>query len=100
MPSFQAPWFLLLLPLAALAIRPRRARSAALLFPAATLVHGETTRRSRGRARTLGLLRGVVGFCLVIGLSGPRWPEVGDPLASEGIAIGLVLDVSASMATE
>jgi Ca-activated chloride channel family protein len=89
---------LLLLPIAALAMR-QRAKSA-LLFPVSSLVHDARSRRSKVRARMLGLLRGMVGLCLVFGLSGPRWRNAGEPLATEGIAIGLVLDVSASMATE
>src|SRR5262249_28659598 len=37
---------------------------------------------------------------LVLGLAGPRLPDRGASLATEGIALGLVIDVSASMATD
>jgi Ca-activated chloride channel family protein len=37
---------------------------------------------------------------LVLALAGPRWPDPGSRIPTEGVALAVVLDVSASMAEE
>jgi Ca-activated chloride channel family protein len=37
---------------------------------------------------------------LIVGLAGPRWPDPGTRIPTEGIAIGILVDVSGSMAEE
>lgn len=55
--------------------------------------------RGRGvRAQRYGwLLRAAGLVLLIVALSGPRWPDPGTRLPTEGIAIAIVVDVSASM---
>ncbi|MCI0462966.1 MAG: VWA domain-containing protein [Gemmataceae bacterium] len=51
-----------------------------------------------GQARYGGLiLRGAGLMLLVVALAGPRWPDPGSRIATDGIAIVLVVDVSGSM---
>jgi Ca-activated chloride channel family protein len=99
MPSFAHPWSLLLLPLAPLAAlawlrRPRTALRIPGLGPFADLPAGRASRARRGGA----VLRGLGVAALVLALAGPRWPDPGTRLTSEGIALAVVLDVSGSMA--
>ena len=101
MPSFAYPWVLLLLVLMPALIRwQRRQRPAALQFPLSNLGHDAPSRRLVWRRRLLPALRTLTGLCLIFGLSGPRLPDPGSRLEAEGIALGLVVDVSGSMATE
>jgi len=99
MPSFAHPWSLLLLPLAALVAwgwlrRPRTALRVPGVDPFAELPAGRATRARRGGA----ILRGLGVAALVLAIAGPRWPDPGTRLTSEGIAIAVVVDVSSSMA--
>src|SRR5262245_17709621 len=97
MPSFSDPWFLLLLPLAGLVgwWRWRRKQPALRVSDARLL-----TSLPPGRApfvRRLEILGyAAATFCLIIALSGPRWP-LPTPITTEGIAVALVVDVSGSM---
>lgn len=100
MPTFQYPWLLLLLPVALFPLVSARVPAGTLSFSHSTLIHASPTRRVRRRQRALAILQALVGSCLVFGLSGPRLPDRGANLAPEGIALALVVDVSASMATE
>jgi Ca-activated chloride channel family protein len=43
-------------------------------------------------------LRGTALTLLVIALAGPRWPDRGSRIPTEGIAIGMIVDTSPSMA--
>lgn len=98
MPSFAHPWGLLFLPLIPPVLWWWRRSRATLRFsdlrPAARL--------PRGRARLAQLggltLRGLGLAALVIAASGPRWPDPGARVETEGIALAMVVDVSASMA--
>jgi Ca-activated chloride channel family protein len=101
MPSFAHPWVLLLLGLVpALAWWQRRREPAALAFPLTNLGHDAPSRRLVLRGRVLPVLLWLTGLCLIFGLSGPRIPDPGSRIETEGIALGLVVDVSGSMATE
>src|SRR5262245_9896298 len=98
MPTLQYPWLLLLLPLVLLAARGPRRPAAALVLPSTALAT-EGRRPVRVR-RVLTALRGLIGLCLVVAIAGPRLPQSGGRLSTEGIALTLVVDVAASMATE
>jgi Ca-activated chloride channel family protein len=66
-------------------------------FSDVRLVTGLPVGRSR-RARFGGaILRGAGVAALIVAVAGPRWPEPGNRLNAEGIAIVIVLDVSGSM---
>ena len=98
MPTFVHPWVLVLLvltPLLAWKLRPR----AALGLPLASVGHDLPSRRLVWRRRLLPTLQVLAGFFLICGLSGPRIVDA-SPNETEGIALGLVLDVSGSMATD
>ena len=98
MPTFVHPWVLTLLALVPLLVWKQR-RPAALALPLASVGHDPPSRRLVWRRRLLPTLQVLTGFFLICGLSGPRISDA-SPLETEGIALGLVLDVSGSMATE
>jgi Ca-activated chloride channel homolog len=98
MPTFVHPWVLLLLVLVPLLAWKQR-RPAALALPLASVGHDAPSRRLVWRRRLLPALQVLTGFFLICGLSGPRIPSA-SPIETEGIALGLVLDVSGSMATD
>src|SRR5262249_8715061 len=56
--------------------------------------------RGRSRAAVWGGvgLRTTALLALIVALAGPRWPDPGSRIPTEGIAIVLVVDVSGSMA--
>jgi Ca-activated chloride channel family protein len=98
LPHFAHPWYLLL----AFLVPPllwwwQRGRVASLRFPDTvglrTLPHGQSRIAGWGG---LGL-RGAALLALVVALAGPRWPDPGSRIPTEGIAIVLVVDVSGSM---
>ncbi|MCI0681262.1 MAG: VWA domain-containing protein [Gemmataceae bacterium] len=97
-PSFANPWALVLLvALPALAWLWRRRTRAALTYPAAAGVLALPKGRSRGAERG-GLWLRILGLtALVIALAGPRWPDEGSRIPTEGISIAFVLDASHSM---
>jgi Ca-activated chloride channel family protein len=101
MPSFSQPWFLLLLALIPPVVRrwlhrPRPAMRLPDLRVFAGLPTGRAAlaRRAGIAARTLALV------CVVLALAGLRWPDERTLLPTRGIAIGMVVDVSGSMAEE
>src|SRR4051794_31341603 len=98
MPTFVHPWVLLLLVLVPLLAWKRR-RPAALGLPLTSVGHDAPSRRLVRRQRWLPILQVLTGFFLICGLSGPRISGA-TPNETEGIALGLVLDVSGSMATD
>jgi Ca-activated chloride channel family protein len=63
-------------------------------FGLQTLPTGRSTAARRGGAG----LRAAALALLVLALSGPRWPDAGTRIPTEGIAIGILVDVSGSMA--
>jgi Ca-activated chloride channel family protein len=99
MPHFAQPaWLLLLLLVPPLMWRWRRWGRATLRFSDTSLFAGLPRGRSV-RAHWGGLwLRGLGLALLIAALAGPRWPDSGTRLPTEGIAIAIVVDVSASMA--
>jgi Ca-activated chloride channel homolog len=98
-PEFAQPWWLLLL----LLVPPllwwwHHGRRAALRF--SDTVTLRALPRGRSRAAVWGGvgLRGAALVLMVVALAGPRWPDPGSRIPTEGIAIVLVVDVSGSMA--
>src|SRR5207244_6970045 len=75
----------------------RRPRTA-LRVPADGAFAGVPTGRAARARRGGAVFRGVGVGALVLALAGPRWPDPGTRLTSEGIAIAVVLDFSGSMA--
>jgi Ca-activated chloride channel family protein len=101
MVSFSQPLYLLLL----LAVPPliwwwlRQGRGS-LRYPSTELLAGLPVGRAR-RARRVGAALRALGLgLLVVALAGPRWPEVGSRIPTEGIALVMLVDVSGSMAEE
>ena len=101
MPSFANPWaLLLLLVLPAIVWRWRKRNEAALAFPAiksmvdAPVGRAHVARRGSLALKTTGL------FLLIIALAGPRWPDEGSRIPTEGISIAFVLDASHSMSEQ
>jgi Ca-activated chloride channel family protein len=98
MPHFSYPLLLLLLLVVPpLLWRWRRWGRSTLRFSdtglLADLPRGRSMRALWGG---LGLRGGGLVF-LIVALAGPRWPDSGTRLPTEGIAIAIVVDVSASM---
>jgi Ca-activated chloride channel family protein len=99
MPSFAHPWLLLLLPAAPLFARAwLRRRRTALRVPDLAAFDGLPPGWAQRALRGGAVLRGLGVAALVLALAGPRWPDPGTRLTSEGIALLFVVDVSGSMA--
>lgn len=73
-------------------------RQGALRHPLTTSI--KQLRGGRGRIAFWGgfSLRMLALSCLILALSGPRWPDMRTRVRTEGIAIVMVVDVSGSMA--
>src|SRR5437763_12595881 len=98
MPSFAQPLFLVLLLLVPpLVWRWRHWGRAALRYSDSRLAADLPRGRAAWALRGGTWLRGLGLVSLVVGLAGPRWPDAGTRLPTEGIAIAIVVDVSASM---
>lgn len=97
--DFAHPAFLLLALLVPLLVwRWLRQRPGALLYPDTGWLAGLPAGRNQwARWGGAGLRAGALLF-LVIALAGPRWPDSGTRLPTEGIAIVMLVDVSGSMA--
>src|SRR5581483_1057 len=98
--TFSHPWALFLL----VAMPPllwwfQRSGRGALRF--SQLNFGEPLPAGRGRrARRAGLIMRALGLgLLIVAIAGPRWPDESTRIPAEGIAIAMVVDVSASMAS-
>jgi Ca-activated chloride channel family protein len=88
---------LLLLPLPALAWWQLRQRKRAVELPADALMRGLPTGRTT-LVRTTSILARILALALlIIALAGPRWPDEGSRIPTEGMSIALVFDVSQSM---
>ena len=96
---FHYPGFLLLWLVAPLAVWVWwRQRGQALRF-SDTRGLGRLPRGRGASARVGGaLLRGTALMLLIAALAGPRWPDQGTRLTTQGVALALVVDVSGSMA--
>lgn len=96
---FAHPSALLLLPLLPIAIWAWLRRPLpALMTPALGTLARLPGRRGIVSRWGDALLRGIVLALLVLALAGPRWPEPGARIVTEGIALEVILDVSGSMA--
>jgi Ca-activated chloride channel family protein len=99
LPEFAQPWWLLL----ALLVPPllwwwHNGRRPALRFSDTVILRALPRGRSRGAVWGGLGLRGAALLLLIVALAGPRWPDPGTRIPTEGIAILLVVDVSGSMA--
>ena len=99
MPSFTYPVFLLsLLSVPLLVWSWLRRRRGALRFPNTATLAALPPGRSR-IARWAGAAMRAAGLtALVFAIAGPRWPDKGTRLNTEGIAVAMIVDVSGSMA--
>src|SRR4051812_19625659 len=93
----QPAYLLLLLLLPPLAWWQLRRRRAAVPHPALALFAGLPHGRARLARHGGRALRWLALGCLIAALAGPRWPDLRTRLDTEGIAIVLLVDVSASM---
>lgn len=97
--TFANPWLLLLLPLVPLAawlwLRRRRP---ALRFPETTSLAALPLGRGWWARRGGAVLRAAALVLLVVALAEPRVPDLRTRIATEGIALMLIVDVSGSMA--
>src|SRR5690348_15504860 len=101
LPSLTHPWALpLLLLVPPLTWWYARQPRAAWLYSDTRLLPQSGQPRARW-ARGGGVLLRAVGLvALLLALAGPRWPDPGTRIPSEGVALALVLDVSGSMAEQ
>ncbi|MCI0376697.1 MAG: VWA domain-containing protein [Gemmataceae bacterium] len=97
MPIFAQPHWLLLLPLVPLLIWRWRRGWAALRYSDTRLLQNLPKGKSAAARRWGIALRGIALSLLVLALAGPRWPDPGSRIPTEGVAIAMVVDVSASM---
>jgi Ca-activated chloride channel family protein len=74
-----------------------RRRRSALRYPDTGLLASLPAGRSVWVARCGAALRGTSLALVVIALAGPRWPDRGSRIPTEGIAIQMVVDASPSM---
>ncbi len=98
--TFAQPWLLFLVPIGVLLIwRWSRRRRPALHYPDISILAHLPPGRTRW-ARWLGIgFRAAGLLLLLLALAGPRWPDRGSRIPTEGIAIEMVVDASGSMAT-
>jgi Ca-activated chloride channel homolog len=101
MPNFEQPgWLFLLLAVPPLVVWWLRRKPVALRYPDTSVAAAINTRRGF-IARWGGALGRGLGLAVaIIALAGPRWPDPGERIPTEGIAILLVVDVSNSMNEE
>jgi Ca-activated chloride channel family protein len=98
-PDFAQPlWLLLVLLLPPLLWWWHRRRPAALRFPDTAVLRPLPPGSSHVATWGGLVLRGLALLLLTVALAGPRWPDPGTRIPTEGIAIALVVDVSGSMA--
>lgn len=98
---FVHPWFLLLLFAVPLVLwRHLRRPHAALRYPDMGLLAQLPPGRGPAARWGSAVLRGIALTCLVLAVSGLRWPDQTTRISTEGIAIQIVVDVSGSMAEQ
>jgi Ca-activated chloride channel family protein len=98
-PEFSHPLVLLLLPAVPLLVWAwLRLSRGALRYPSTSILVELPRGRTKWARRGGAALRGTALAALVVALAGPRWPDPGTRLPTEGIAINILLDVSGSMA--
>jgi Ca-activated chloride channel family protein len=97
--TFVHPWVLLLLPLVPLPVWWwLRRRRPAMRFPDTAMLAALPPGRSRVARWGGATLRAAALVLLILALAGPRIPDLNTRIATEGIALSLVVDVSGSMA--
>jgi Ca-activated chloride channel family protein len=96
--EFAHPWLLLLIPLAPLSAWWWLRRLRGTLRYSGTEVFRQLP-SGRGWAARWGgaVFRGTGLLLLILALAGPRWPDQGSRIETEGIAIEMLVDVSGSM---
>jgi Ca-activated chloride channel family protein len=100
-PEFVQPGWLLLLPgVVPLLIWWLRRKGPALWYADVATAASVNTRRGTATRLVGAFGRGLALAALLVALAGPRWPDPGSRLPTEGIAIFLVVDVSNSMNEE
>src|SRR5438874_1359071 len=72
-------------------------RPSALRYPDIRWLRQLPVGRSQWARRCGAILRGMALGMLIIALAGPRWPDRGSRIPTEGIAIQMVVDTSPSM---
>ncbi|MBM4072580.1 MAG: VWA domain-containing protein [Planctomycetes bacterium] len=99
-PVFSKPWLLILLLLVPALMWQWRRRTWGQLRFSSSKLQALPTGRGR-RAVLVGTgLRAAALVLLIVALAGPRWPDPGSRIATHGIAIAMVVDVSGSMASQ
>jgi Ca-activated chloride channel homolog len=98
--TWALPQALLLLPLAALAWPLwwyRQRHRPTLRHPDLRFIAAAPSRRGTWARRLPLALRVLTLVLTILALAGPRWPDPGSRIPSEGVALVIVLDVSGSM---
>jgi len=99
--TFAEPiWLLVLIALPALVWWWLRQSGGALCYSDTNLLAGVPRGRGEWVRRAGAGLRGAALAFLIVGLAGPRWPDPGTRIPTEGIAIAMVVDTSGSMANQ
>jgi Ca-activated chloride channel family protein len=99
--TFTEPiWLLALIGVPALVWWWLRQSGGALRYSDTKLLSGLPRGRGDWVRRAGAAFRAAALVFLIVGLAGPRWPDPGTRIATEGIAIAMVVDVSGSMANQ
>ncbi|HUG42203.1 MAG TPA: VWA domain-containing protein [Longimicrobiales bacterium] len=98
--GFEHPWALLLLLLLPVWHLYRRRHGRRILFSRASVTGALASPAARVLARTPDWLRSAASAALIIALAGPRTGQSTTEIEAEGIAIGIVVDISTSMLAE
>jgi Ca-activated chloride channel family protein len=100
-PDFEQPaWLLLLLAVPPLIVWWFHRKPVTLLYPDTSVASQINTRRDSIARWCAAGGRGLGLTAAVLALAGPRWPDPGTQVPTEGIAILLIVDVSNSMNEE
>lgn len=95
--EFRDPWFLLLVPLAAIVYRLAARRESLLVYSSLALVR-RTPKSIRLRLASLPSILLALGFLtMTVALARPRTPERETRVSRDGIAIMMIVDLSSSM---
>lgn len=101
LPRFSEPWLLLLLPAVPVLVWWwRRRGQGSMGYSSIDLLIGLPEGRSKWARHGGWILRLLGLMCVVVALAGPRWPDRGSRLTTEGIAIAMVVDTSRTMEKE
>jgi Ca-activated chloride channel homolog len=100
MPEFSEPWLLLLAVVVPLLvwIWLRGRHRAAVRYPSTAILMELPAGRRRIARWGAAAMRAAGLLLMIVALAGPRWPDLRTRIATEGIAMMMVVDVSGSMA--